>query len=78
MTYLKKQFARELREQLHLGYDVKRISRWAFDIHFKYCDKFEPGLRDAVMEIVIMEEGFEFEMSEDELLKIVKNLEDLP
>ena len=73
--YLKKRFAKELREQLCLGYDIKRISRWAFDIHFKYCDRFEPGLRDTVMEISTMEEGFEFEMSEDELFKLAKDLE---
>lgn len=76
MTYLKKQFAKELREQLRLGYDVKRIARWAFDIHFKYCDRFELGLEDTVMTIAIMEEGFEFEMSEDELLKIAKDLDE--
>ena len=75
MTYTKKQFAKELRDQLRYGYDVKRISRRAYKIYMEYCDKFEPGLRDVVMEIVAMEEGYEFEMSEDEILELVKELE---
>lgn len=75
MIYTKQKFAKGLIKQLSLGYDVERISRWAYKIYMEYCDKFEPGLRDTVMEIVTMEEGFEFEMSEDELLKIAKDLE---
>ena len=41
----------------------------------EYCDIFEPGWRDMVMEIVTMEEGLEFEMSEAELVKVANELE---
>lgn len=75
MTYTKKQFAKELKNRLRYSYEIKGTSQWAYKTYMEYCDKFEPGLRDVVMEIVTMEEGYEFEMSKDELLQIAKKLE---
>ncbi len=75
MVYSKKQFGKELRKQLELDYDVKKLSYWAYRIYLKNCNNFEPGLKDIVMDIVTMAEGIEFEISKDELMTMSKELE---
>ncbi len=75
MGYSKKQFGKELRKQLELDYGVKKLSFWAYGIYLKNCNKFEPGLKDIVMDIVAMAEGIEFEISKDELMTMSQELE---
>ena len=75
MAYTKKQFGNELEQQVKSHYDIKKLSHWAYGIYLKYCNEFETGLYSIVMDIVTMAEGYEFQMSEDEILELVKKLE---
>lgn len=75
MTYTKKQFSLELREQLCRGYDVVRLSQWPDLVRLDNYRELEPGLRDIVRQIDGMDMGSEFELSEDELWKLADELE---
>ena len=74
MTYTKKLFADELLHQLSSGYDVVRIARWAFSIYMSHSRELELGLKSEIMQVVAMEEGPEFEMSEQELRQFASHL----
>ena len=67
--------AKELRKQLDSGYNIEKIAQWAFSIYLKYCGTFECGLQDIIMDIVMAEEGLEFELSKDDLVTIANELE---
>lgn len=72
MIYTRKQFGKDLAEQLSSGYDTRRLSRWAFK---QYLDcELEKGLQSEMMTIIAMEEGPEFELTEKEILKLIAEL----
>lgn len=73
MTYTKKQFANRLSQQLVLKYDATRIARWAFNEFTLHCRELEPGLKSDMMRIIAMEEGPEFEMTEQEIRAFVRS-----
>ena len=56
------------------GFNVVRLSRWAMRLYSdRICD-LESGVKEAMMDVIVMEEGPEFEMSEQELLEFARNL----
>ena len=74
-TYTKAEFGRDLLSQIEDGYDPVRIARWAFS---KFMDP-DAGIRDKelsdlILEVVVMEEGPEFEYSEEELRQFAERL----
>lgn len=74
MTYTAKDFGMELLDQVEIGFDVVRIARWA---HQKYMDsgiEVEESVQQAILQIVAMEEGPEFEMDEKELIAFANKL----
>lgn len=74
MNYTLKQFGADLLEEINRGYDVIRIARWGYAQYLERCQTLEVGLREKIMEVVAMEEGPEFEMSETELREFAINL----
>jgi hypothetical protein len=74
VMYTKSDFGKALLLELNKGYDVVRLSNWAFEVFMKHQREFEKGLEDDVMKIVAMEEGPEFELSESELRTLAKTL----
>jgi hypothetical protein len=74
MNYTLNQFGTDLLAELNRGYDVVRISRWAYTRYLERCRALDPGLGEKIMEVVAMEEGPEFEMSENELREFAINL----
>jgi hypothetical protein len=73
MTMTRADFGRALREELNKGYDVVRIARWAYELHLNATD-FEVGLEPEILRVVAMEEGNEFELSEEELGRLADAL----
>ena len=67
----KKLFAERLINQLTLGYDKERLADWAFNEYLQNCRELEP---DKIMDIVLMEEGPQFEMTEDEVRRFCDEL----
>ena len=75
MIYTHQDFGRELLAEIDKDYDTIRLAKWAFS---KYMDpevKVEDSkVDDAMMTIVAMEEGPEFEYSEAELREFAQKL----
>ena len=65
-----------LAKQLELTVDPRRISDWAHDTYVSHHN-LEAGVSDALMELMVMSEGPEFEMSPDELGTLAKRLMDV-
>ena len=76
MTYSAHDFRRDLDRELDAGYDVVRIARFAFDIYQTRGRELSPKLDEKVVQVVAMEEGPEFEMTEDELRQFAMNVVD--
>jgi hypothetical protein len=74
MKYTRKDFGKDLIRQLRTGYDVARLSRWAYSVYLERCREMDAGLDELVMSIVAMEEGPEFEFSEQELRRMANEL----
>ena len=76
MSYTKKQFAEELKQQLQYGYDIKEVANWAYWLSIdKYHEINDPELNKIMDNIAIMEAGPEFELSEEEILDLINKLE---
>jgi hypothetical protein len=74
MNYTAEDFARELLDELQRGYDIIRLSRWAMATYLKHSSETHPELDRVIMKVVAMEEGPEFELSEDELAQLAQRL----
>jgi hypothetical protein len=75
MKYSKQQFVRELKDQIDTGYNPVRIAQWAHnEIYLKHSRYLEQGLQELLMQLIAMEEGPEFEISESELRKLADDL----
>ncbi|MCB9178005.1 MAG: hypothetical protein H6590_01080 [Flavobacteriales bacterium] len=71
--YTGRDFANGLSAQLEQGFDSIRIAHWAYQMFLNNVHDLEPGLKDKIMAIVLIEEP-QFEMSEDELLSFIDTL----
>jgi hypothetical protein len=74
MTYTAKQFALGLRNQLDMGYDVKRIADWAHGEYLCHGRSFAPEVQSVVMKIVAMDEGPQFELSEEDIRRLIADI----
>lgn len=74
MNYTLKQFGAELLLELDRGYDVIRLARWAYSRYLDQSRNLEENLREKIMQIVAMEEGPQFEISESDLRKFALDL----
>jgi hypothetical protein len=59
-----------------MGYDVKRIADWAHNEYLCHGRDFAPGLQSDVMKIIAMEEGPQFELSEEEVSLLIADMMD--
>ena len=67
MTYTRKDFGKDLMAELDKDFDVARLSRWAMSVYTDRCRETDAELDKTIMSIIAMEEGPEFEFSEQEL-----------
>jgi hypothetical protein len=73
MSYDLKAFGVELLLELEKGYDIVRISNWAYRTFFDLRDP-SPSLTSSMMTIIAMQEGEQFELTESELRVFAANL----
>jgi hypothetical protein len=78
MIYTKSDFGKALLLELDKGYDVERLSHFAFEVFMNHQGELDIGVGDDIMEIVVMEEGVGFELTEAELRTFAESLIDLP
>ena len=80
MNYTSKQLGKELQQELKKGYDIVRISRWAFHIFYSHTGDLNPILSNILEELFRMEDDPQFEYTEQELKllaeKLINNEED--
>ena len=74
MMYTSADFRRDLESEMDNGYDIVRIARFAFMIYQKHGGGLSQELDEKVLQVAAMEEGPEFEMTEDELRRFAKKL----
>ncbi len=74
MKYTKKAFAEDLLREIDKGFDVVRLARWAMRLYSDRVRDLDAGVKDAMMDVVVMEEGPEFEMTEQELREFAERL----
>jgi hypothetical protein len=75
VTYSKKEFAKDLKIQLDLGYEPKRIGSWAHKMYLQHCDRIDKDLEEIMIDLFVLEEGPEFEYPESKLRDLIKSLE---
>jgi hypothetical protein len=73
MTLTKAAFGDALKAQLRLGYEPRRLARWAYSIYLDHANDLEPGLNDELMKIATMEEGPQFEMTKEEIERLAED-----
>ena len=74
MTYTKRDFGTDLLHEVNRGFDVVRLAGWAMRLYSDRIRECGDGVKDAVMEVVVMEEGPEFEMTEEQLREFAQRL----
>jgi hypothetical protein len=75
MTYSKREFAKDLKAQLDLGYEPNRIGSWAHKMYLQHCGRIEKDLEEIMVDLFVLEEGAEFEYPESKLRELIKWLE---
>ncbi len=75
MSYTKKDFGARLKEQLSANYDVVKIARWTHREFLDHCIEIETDLESEMMRIIAMEEGPEFELTEQEITSLADELQ---
>lgn len=69
----KQSLGRNLKEELLKGYDIVRISRWAFKV-FSSERSLDSETRDVLEKLFSMEDDPQFELSKQELIQIADKL----
>lgn len=70
----KQRVGQELRSELARGYDIVRISRWAFRVFSENVKSLDPSLRDILENLFSMEDDPQFELTANELRNLADKL----
>jgi hypothetical protein len=76
MTYRAQDLRSLLEQEVAKGYDMVGISRIAFRVYMEHSRELSPKLYDKLFELIVMTEGPEFELTEDEFRAFIRDLED--
>ena len=80
MTYTKRDFGKELSEKISSGNTASQIGRWVHSVFFQHCRELDYELKDITEQLLMMEEGpeFQYTMQELQLLadKLINNEKD--
>ncbi|WP_448549520.1 hypothetical protein [Thalassotalea fusca] len=74
MTLTAKELSSVLQTELDKGYDVVRIARVAFKLYQEHGIELTTDIDEKLLQLMAMEEGAEFEFSEEELKILVREL----
>lgn len=73
--YTKLDFGKELAERVNKNYDITFLSNWAHRKYLNYANQLDEETDKAIMTIITMDEGDEFVLSKEELLKLASDLQ---
>jgi hypothetical protein len=74
MKYTNQKIGQELKAQLEIGYNIKRISKWAFGIFHDYLGDLSNDQQDTLIGLFSMEDDPQFELNEQELQLLAEKL----
>ncbi|HRD55153.1 MAG TPA: hypothetical protein PLC42_02030, partial [Parachlamydiaceae bacterium] len=74
MKYSKRRLGKELKEELEKGYDIVKISRWAFRIFFDRLSELDETESNILEELFRMEDDPQFELTKEEIYKILPEI----
>lgn len=72
--YDRKKIGRELQKELDKGYNVLRISRWAYELFYNHQRELTDELEELLQYLFFMEEDPQFVYSELELKMLAEKL----
>jgi hypothetical protein len=72
--YSQVDLAMELERSLVRGFEVARISKLAFEIYQDHGLELTPSMDRALLILMAMEEGKEFELTESEFLSLISEI----
>ena len=73
--YLKSEFGKQLAEEVNKKYDITYLSNWAHRKYLDHANQIDKETRAAIMKVIAMDEGDEFVLTKDELLKLAADLQ---
>ncbi len=73
--YTKHDFGKQLAEQVNKKYDISHLSFWAHEKYLDHANELDEETRVAIMKVVAMDEGNEFILTKDQLLKLAADLQ---
>ena len=73
--YTKFDFGKELAEQLNKNYDITFLSNWAHRKYLDYANQLDEETDKAIMTVIAMDEGDQFVLTKEELLKLASDLQ---
>lgn len=73
--YTKFDFGKQLEEQVNNGYDITYLSFWAHEKYLDHANQLDKETHDAIMTVIAMDEGDEFILTKEELLKLAFDLQ---
>ena len=73
--YRKFDFGKELAEQVHSKYNITYLSDWAHSKYLDHANQLDDETENAIMTVISMDEGDQFILTKDELLKLASDLQ---
>ncbi len=70
----KKQIGEALKSELAKGYDIVKISRWAFSIYSENLRSLTPSLCEILENLFVMEDDQQFELTQGQIEEIANKL----
>lgn len=73
--YVKHEFGKQLAEQVNKKYDATYLSYWAHEKYLDHANQIDDETLSAMMTVITMDEGEEFVLTKEELLKLAADLQ---
>lgn len=73
--YKKFDFGKELAEQVNKKYDISYLAHWAHRKYLDHANELDNETDKAMMTVIAMDEGDEFVLTKEELLKLASDLQ---
>lgn len=67
IDYTNKRLGIELKAQLERGFNISRLSKWAYGLFYDHRRELNPNLKNILKDLSRMEDDPQFEYSEQEL-----------
>jgi len=73
--YKRNDFGRELEIQINKNFDIDELSDWAHEKYLDNARSLDRETQSAIMKVISMTEGEQFEYTKEELLDFAKSLQ---